>query len=124
MRGFGELEAVVMDRIWSLESAATVREVLDDLGNERPLAYTTVMTVMENLRRKGFLVRALDGRAYRYRPAKARSEYAAELMGEALANSGDRTGALLGLVQHMTPTDVASLRTALEAASRERRMRR
>jgi Penicillinase repressor len=51
MRQFGELEAVIMDRLWDRGKPALVREVLDDLRKDRPLAYTTVMTVMENLHR-------------------------------------------------------------------------
>jgi len=53
MRQLGELEAVIMDRLWEWGRPALVREVLDDLRKDRPLAYTTVMTVMENLHRKG-----------------------------------------------------------------------
>jgi len=52
MRQLGELEAVIMDRLWEWGRPALVREVLDDLRKDRPLAYTTVMTVMENLHRK------------------------------------------------------------------------
>ncbi len=44
-----------------------VREMVEDLHNDRALAYTTVMTVMENLHRKGWLRRERDGRAWRYR---------------------------------------------------------
>ena len=54
MRRFGELEAVIMDRLWEWGRPALVREVVDDLHGDRPLAYTTVMTVMENLHRKGW----------------------------------------------------------------------
>jgi predicted transcriptional regulator len=57
VRQFGELEAVIMDRLWERGRPALVREVLDDLRGDRPLAYTTVMTVMENLYRKGWLRR-------------------------------------------------------------------
>ena len=53
MRQFGELEAVIMDRLWDWGRPVLVREVLDDLRKDRSLAYTTVMTVMENLHRKG-----------------------------------------------------------------------
>ena len=53
MRQLGELEAVIMDRLWEWGRPALVREMVDDLHDERPLAYTTVMTVMENLHRKG-----------------------------------------------------------------------
>ena len=73
MRQFGELEAVIMDRLWEWGRPALVREVVEDLRRDRPLAYTTVMTVMENLHRKGWLRRERDGRAWRYEPTSSRS---------------------------------------------------
>jgi predicted transcriptional regulator len=73
VRQFGELEAVIMDRLWQSGRPVLVREVLDDLRKDRPLAYTTVMTVMENLHRKGWLRRHRDGRAWRYEPADSSS---------------------------------------------------
>jgi len=39
MRQFGELEAVIMDRFWEQGSPALVREVVDDLRKDRPIAY-------------------------------------------------------------------------------------
>src|SRR5258706_15577627 len=78
MRQLGELEAVIMDRLWTWGRAALVREVVDDLHRDRPLAYTTVMTVMENLHRKGWLRRGGERPAggdeapcsrFRYTPA-------------------------------------------------------
>ena len=53
MRRFGELEAVIMDRLWERGRPALVREMVNDLHEDRALAYTTVMTVMDNLYRKG-----------------------------------------------------------------------
>ena len=44
MRRFGELEAAIMDRLWEWGRPVLVREVVDDLRDERGLAYTTVMT--------------------------------------------------------------------------------
>ena len=55
MRTMGELEAVVMQILWSAENPTTVREVLAKIDRHPPLAYTTVLTVMDNLHRKGFL---------------------------------------------------------------------
>ena len=73
MRQFGELEAVIMDRLWEWGRPALVREVLDDLRKDRPLAYTTVMTVMENLHRKGWLRRhGTAGPGVTSRPAPGR----------------------------------------------------
>jgi predicted transcriptional regulator len=114
MRQFGELEAVIMDRLWQRGRPALVREVLDDLRKDRPLAYTTVMTVMENLHRKGWLRRHRDGRAWRYEPAGSSSGYTAALMSDALATSTDRRTALAHFVLQMSPHDAVLLQQALD----------
>jgi predicted transcriptional regulator len=113
MRGFGGLEAVVMQHLWGLDSPATVRSVLDELQATRPLAYTTVLTVMDNLHSKGFLDRERAGRAHVYWPTRSRAEYAAELMREALTDSGDANAALLRFVEQMPADEVARLRLLL-----------
>jgi predicted transcriptional regulator len=123
-RQLGQLEAVIMERLWSWERPVAVREVLDDLRRDRPIAYTTVMTVMNNLHRKGLLTREMHGRAYRYQPARSREEHHAELMGQVLAGSGDRAATLMLLVEQMPPDEVARLRAALaEGAPQDRRRR-
>lgn len=116
MRRFGELEAVIMDRLWEWGRPALVREVVDDLREERGLAYTTVMTVMENLYRKGWLRRERDGRAWRYAPTGSRSGYTTALMNDALATSADRRTALAHFVLQMSPHDAVLLREALDLA--------
>lgn len=67
-----------MNRLWQ-RGSATVREVVDDLGKSRALAYTTVMTIMSRLHEKGLLVRSRDGKGYVYRPAFTREEHRARL---------------------------------------------
>jgi predicted transcriptional regulator len=119
MRRFGELEAVVMDRLWQWGRPVLVREMVEDLRGERPLAYTTVMTVMENLHRKGWLRRERDGRAWRYEPTGSRSGYTAALMTDALGTSADRRTALAHFVLQMSPHDAALLREALDRARPE-----
>jgi predicted transcriptional regulator len=111
MRRFGELEAVIMDRLWELGRPALVREMVDDLHEDRALAYTTVMTVMDNLYRKGWLRRERDGRAWRYEPTGSRSGYTAALMNDALATSLDRRTALA-----LTPVLLALAPAALALA--------
>ena len=118
MRQLGELEAVIMDRLWQWGRPVLVREVVEDLRPSRPLAYTTVMTVMENLHRKGWLRRERDGRAWRYEPTGSRSGYTAALMSDALGTSTDRRTALAHFVLQMSPHDVALLQQALEQARR------
>ena len=119
MRQFGELEAVIMDRLWEWGRPALVREVVEWLQPDRPLAYTTVMTVMENLHRKGWLRRQRDGRAWRYEPTGSRSGYTAALMNDALEASADRRRALAHFALQMSPHDAAILRDALDQGLRE-----
>jgi predicted transcriptional regulator len=118
MRRFGELEAAIMDRLWERGRPALVRDMVEDLRADRPLAYTTVMTVMENLHRKGWLRRERDGRAWRYEPTGSRSAYTAALMSDALSTSADRRKALAHFALQMSPHDAAMLREALDEALR------
>ncbi|OLT41778.1 CopY family transcriptional regulator [Saccharomonospora sp. CUA-673] len=89
MRGFGELETVVMDRVWDGDDTVTVREVFESLKTTREIAYTTVMSTMVNLHHKGWLKRKRQGKAYLYWPALSREEYSADLMREAMDSGGD-----------------------------------
>jgi predicted transcriptional regulator len=58
-----------MKVVWRLGDAS-VREVYETLRKQRPVAYTTVLTMMSTLEAKGYLKKRADGRAYRYRPAR------------------------------------------------------
>jgi predicted transcriptional regulator len=117
VRQLGQLEAVVMARLWAADRSATVREVVEDLRQEREIAYTTVLTVLDNLRRTGMVSRTKAGRAYRYRPRLTREEHTAALMEEVLASSENRRVTLLRFVEQMSPQEAAQLREALEAAA-------
>ena len=101
MRGFGDLETVIMHMVWDRGSPVTVRELLGELRRERVIAYTTVMSTMDNLHRKGWLARAKDGKAYRYTATASREEYSARLMREALAGGGDTEAVLSHFVAEM-----------------------
>ena len=121
MRGFGDLEAVVVDRLWSREGTTTVREVFDDLRREREIAYTTVMSTMDNLHTKGWLARKRQGKAYAYWPTLTREEYSARLMREAL-DAGKNSGVVLThLLEQMTDEESASLREALARLAKQAR---
>lgn len=66
-RPLGELEMDVLHYVTD-HAPITVREVAQQFGQERGLARTTILTVMENLRAKGYLIRRKDGRAFEYVP--------------------------------------------------------
>ena len=98
MREFGELESAIMDVVWAGDRPYLVREVRERLCYSRPLAYTTVMTVMGILHTKGVLRREKHGRAWRYWPAETREEHDARLMAEVLRSGGDHRTTMLQFV--------------------------
>ena len=113
MRTMGELEALVMNRLWDADEPQSVRNVLDGLSDGRDRAYTTVMTVLDNLFRKGFVERERSGRAWVYRATTSRDAHTAELMEDALASAGDRSAALLHFVDQLTEVEASELRALL-----------
>ena len=62
-------ELAIMKVVWRKDES-TVRDVHDALNEERPVAYTTVMTMMRILEGKGYLTKATNEKAHVYRPAK------------------------------------------------------
>jgi predicted transcriptional regulator len=65
------LELLCLNALWSL-SEGNVKEVQQVVCRKRPLAYTTIMTVLDRLVRKGLLARRKAGRAFVYIPQMAR----------------------------------------------------
>jgi predicted transcriptional regulator len=121
VRGFGELEAVLMDRIWNRDGTTTVREIFDELAAEREIAYTTVMSTMDNLHTKGWLARERDGKAYRYWPTLTREEHSAQLMRDALDGGGRSDLVLTHFLEQIGPEESARLREALQRLARRAR---
>jgi predicted transcriptional regulator len=119
VRGFGELEAAIMDRVWAAGHPVRVREVRDALRPDREPAYNTVLTVVEILWRKGWLAREKDGRAFRYRATASREDYTAGLMEEAFDASTDRLATLRRFVERIDPAEAAELRAMLDEARRD-----
>jgi predicted transcriptional regulator len=119
VRGFGELEAAIMDRVWAAGRPVLVREIHDWLRPGREPAYNTVLTVVEILYRKGWLAREKDGRAYRYQATASRAEYIAGLMGEAFAASTDRVATLRRFVERIDPAEAAELHSMLDQARKD-----
>ena len=113
MPHLGTLEAAVMDVLWSVGEPQTVREVLDRMPSQRNLAYTTVMTVLSNLHRKGMAEREPAGRAYRYRPAVTREGAAAASLREILDASEDPRSVLLHFAETASEEESTALRDAL-----------
>ncbi|WP_245767024.1 BlaI/MecI/CopY family transcriptional regulator [Streptomyces colonosanans] len=102
-----------MTRVWKWNRPVTVREVLEDLQQERSIAYTTVMTVLDNLHQKGWVRREAEGRAYRYEAVSTRAAYAAALMNDAWAQSDNPAAALVAFFGMMSDEQRQALRDAV-----------
>jgi predicted transcriptional regulator len=109
----GELEDAVMTRVWKWNRPVTVREVLEDLQQERSIAYTTVMTVLDNLHQKGWVRREAEGRAYRYEAVSTRAAYSAALMNDAWSQSDNPAAALVAFFGMMSEEQRRALRDAV-----------
>lgn len=115
----GELERAVMDHLWAHAEAGdgplTVREVHETVGKQRELAYTTVMTVLDRLTKKGLVTQAREDRAYRYAAASTRQELIAQTMRQTLdtLQSLDRRSAMLHFLDDASPQEINDLKSAL-----------
>ena len=114
----GDLERAVIEHLWATPhtgAGVTVREVHDAVGVDRGLAYTTLMTVLDRMTKKGLVSRQRDGRAWRYTAASSREALTSETMHHTLGElAGDeRRGALLHFLGSSSPEEVDELRAAL-----------
>ena len=113
----GETEMEVLHHVWDL-GEATVAEVRERIQHDRPVAYTTVMTVLKNLTEKGFLKYRKEGRSYVYSSARPPEEVRHSLVGELVRKVFK--GSPLSLVQtlvereDLSDNDLAELRTLID----------
>ena len=112
--GIGSLEADILAVVWEKQQT-TVRAVYETLRERRTIAYTTVMTVMNNLVKKHLLEQDKTAIAYVYTPAIPGREVARTVL-ESVVHKliGDQTGVavsmLLGFDQDLTPEQTEELR--------------
>ena len=83
MQSLGPLEITIMEILWK-RGESNVRDVVDRL--DRPLAYTTVMTTLDRLFKKGILERRKEDRAFLYSPALNRAEWESKRAGDFVAD--------------------------------------
>jgi predicted transcriptional regulator len=113
----GYLERAVMDHLWSVPQPQTVRQVHESLSEQRDLAYTTVMTVLQRLAKKNLVSQIRDDRAHRYAAVHGRDELVAGLMVDALdqaSDTGSRQAALVHFVERVGADEAEALRRALD----------
>ena len=93
----------------------TVREIHESIARERDIAYTTVMTVLDRMSKKGLVTRERDGRAWRYLPVSTSEELTADLLRDSLEHieSSDRRAAMLHFLDAASPEEIDDLKAAL-----------
>ena len=127
-RQLGPLEAEVMDILWDVPHASvrTVTERLNSTRPDRPLAYTTVMTVMSRLAEKGLLLRTLVGKTYAYRAQCSQEEFIAQLSSERVTALVQEFGdlALTQFLNQLEQLDPEQLRRLVKLVKQQNRQER
>jgi BlaI family transcriptional regulator, penicillinase repressor len=99
------LELDCMNTLWPV-GEGTVRDIRDRLAQRRPRAYTTIMTIMDRLARKGIVERRKVGRAYVYRPNLSAEDARSQALAQVIDNFFG--GSKEGLLNHLNATPIAS----------------
>jgi len=119
-------ELEIMKVIWRLETA-TVRQVYEELLKQRRIAYTSVMTIMNILERKGHLRRRQEDRAYVYVPAKPQKQVIGSMVREFIQRvfNGSAEPLLVHLVEdeQLTEQDVEEIRRTIKSSKKPNRGR-
>ncbi len=112
----GALEAEVLGVLWDRGRAVTPGEAAEAVGGD--LAYTTIMTILARLWKKGLVERERVGRAYAYRPVLSEADLAAHKMHDTLGRTSDQAAVLSRFVNGLSRQDVRRLRKLLDEGKR------
>lgn len=82
-RVLGDIEKAIMDVLW-VRGEVTGREIFEEAGRERSLAFTTVLTVMDRLLKKGLIKRMKRGRLFVYTASMSRDDFVKQVSQEVL----------------------------------------
>lgn len=115
MARLGQLEQAVMQALWEAHEPVSAYDVLPRLADAdgKPLAVTTVLTVLARLEKKGFVRADRSSRPHRYVATATRADHVAELLHEVLGETADRRAVLERFVGGVSAEDAAVLRDLL-----------
>lgn len=112
----GELKGALLDALWSRGELSTPA-AHELIGSPRGLAYTTILTVLQRLYKKGLVGRREEGRSHVYFPAISREEFAerrGRLLAGSLADLGEAgMAAFLAETERIDPAVLDFLRRRL-----------
>lgn len=119
-RGRGELETQVLRVLWTASEPLSALEIQAALDG-RTSAYSTLMTVLDRLAKKGHVVRSGESpRKIRFEAARSDDEHASQSMLHALHGAGDRQAALLQFAGNLDDDDMELLRSAIRSGRGKR----
>lgn len=119
----GDLEKGIMAILWA-RGEATGREVLDELKSSRDIAFTTVLTVIERLVKKGLVEKTRGETAYIYRPRYTKDEFTKQVSQEVLKgvmeiSRGSAIASFVDLLADIDPQELERFSKLIEAKRRE-----
>jgi predicted transcriptional regulator len=124
IHGLGSLQSEVMDLVWQ-QREATVAQLVEAIGRRRQVSYTTVLSAVQKLERKGWLKHRSVGRAYIYCATRDRREVGGRTLRELLrtAFSGDPRLLLASLLEdvRLSDADLKELKRLIEQRRKEGR---
>jgi predicted transcriptional regulator len=124
LHGLGSLQSEVMELVWR-QREATVAQLLDAIGKRRAITYTTVLSAVQKLEKKGWLKHRTAGKAYVFFPARERLEVGGRTLRELLKTTfgGDPRLLLTSLLEdtRMSDAELKELRNLIEQRRKESR---
>lgn len=105
-----DLELQVLSLFWA-KGPLTARQVLEQLPDGKRRAYTSVLSVLQVMEKKGLLTHRALGQAHVYRPKVAKAQVLGRVLGRLVSHvfGGDRAAVVQSLLQH-TPVSAAEMR--------------
>jgi BlaI family transcriptional regulator, penicillinase repressor len=122
LHGLGSLQSEVMELVW-VQGEATVAQLFETIGARRRITYTTILSAVQKLERKGWLRHRAAGRAYVYYPVRDRLQVGGRTLRDLLrtAFEGDPRLLLSSLLEDtkLSDEDLKELRKLIEQRRKE-----
>jgi predicted transcriptional regulator len=124
LEDLGELQRTVLEVLWD-QGPSSVQQVLETLSRDRPLAYTTVLTTLQNLEKAGWVGHELLGRAHVFSPTRTRAQAGAASLRTFIKRvfAGDPALLFQTLIENerLSPKELARLRALIDSRKKEAR---
>jgi BlaI family transcriptional regulator, penicillinase repressor len=124
LHGLGSLQSEVMELAWE-QGEVTVAQVAEAIGRRRHVTYTTVLSAMQKLEKKGWLRHRTAGRAYIYSPTRNREQVGGRTLKELLKTTfqGDPRLLLASLLEEtrLSDAELKELRHLIDTRRKETR---